>query len=401
MPKEKMQKRNNMIWVITFSAIIALWLDYLFIQHSTISESKRCKWILLFAIIDSLFIADAHLFYLLSPDNISIISNISNWAMFAFMILALARQPFNVTYLISRNKWIRGCGAICSIIAAGIFLHGMAITRTNYVVNNVTITSDRLPASFDNYRILQLSDLHIGTMIDPTTEISEIASICNSLQPDMIAFTGDLVDTRYNELQPSIKEALKQLKAKDGIFSILGNHDIGVYIRDSIRLTPKENTHRLIAAEQELGWQVLDNQTEYIHRETDSIAITGITFSQTLQEERHSSNLPQINLEDLYINTPKKCYNITLSHIPQLWSNITSLHPTDLTLAGHVHAMQIAIKVGQWRISPSMLLYKRWSGLYSEQNKYLYINDGIGYTLYPMRIGARPEITLFELKYKK
>ena len=395
-----MQKHNNMIWVITFSAIIALWLDYLFIQHFTMSESKRCKWILLLAIIDSLFIADAHLFYLLSPDNISIISDISNWAMFAFMILALARQPFNVTYLISRNKWIRGCGAICSIIVVGIFLHGMAITRTNYVVNNVTITSDRLPASFDNYRILQLSDLHIGTMIAPETEISEIASICNSLQPDMIAFTGDLVDTRYNELQPSIKEALKQLKAKDGIYSILGNHDIVVYIRDSIRLTPKENTRRLIAAEQEFGWQVLDNQTEYIHREADSIAITGITFSQTLQEDRHSSDLSQVNLEDLYINTPKECYNITLSHIPQLWSNITSLHPTDLTLAGHVHAMQIAIKVGQWRISPSMLLYKRWSGLYSEQDKYLYINDGIGYTLYPMRIGARPEITLFELKCK-
>ena len=87
--------------------------------------------------------------------------------------------------------------------------------------------------------------------------------------------------------------------------------------------------------------------------------------------------------------------------MPQLWDNIRELHPADLTLAGHVHAMQIAIKVGQWRLSPSMLLYNRWSGLYQEQGQYLYINDGIGYGLFPMRIGARPEITLFELKCDK
>ena len=87
--------------------------------------------------------------------------------------------------------------------------------------------------------------------------------------------------------------------------------------------------------------------------------------------------------------------------MPQLWDNIRELHPADLTLAGHVHAMQIAIQVGQWRISPSMLLYKRWSGLYQEGEQYLYINDGIGYGLYPMRIGARPEITIFELKSTK
>ena len=390
-----------MTWIITFSAIIAMWLDYLFIQRIPMGESKRNKWIFSLMVINSLPTVISISTYLFSPDNIHVLSDISRWAMFLFVVLGLARQPFNIAYLVSKNKLIRSISALCSLTAAAICLHGMAITRTDYIINKVVITSDRLPESFDNYRIVQFSDLHIGTLTTPQKEIPQIVKLCNSLQPDIVAFTGDLVDTRYNELQPSIKSALKQLNAKDGIYAIMGNHDIGVYIRDSIRLTPKENTRRLIATEQELGWQVLDNQTEYIRRNADSISITGITFSQALQEKRHSSNLPQVNIEDLYINIPKECYNITLSHIPQLWDNILSHHPTDLTLAGHVHAMQIAAKVGQWRLSPSMLLYKRWSGLYVEQGKYLYVNDGIGYTLYPMRIGARPEITLFELKCKK
>ena len=390
-----------MTWIITFSAIIAMWLDYLFIQRIPMGESRRCKWIFSLMTINSLPTVISALTYLFSPDNIHTLSDISRWAMFMFMVLGLARQPFNVAYLISKSKFARAIGALCSITTAVIFLHGMAVTRTDYIINRVVITSDRLPESFDNYRIVQLSDLHIGTLTNPQKEIEQIAKLCNSLQPDLVTFTGDLVDIRYNELQPSVKSALKQLNAKDGIYSVMGNHDIGVYIRDSIRLTPKENTRQLIAAEEELGWRVLDNQTEYIRRNADSISITGITFAQSLQEDRHSSNLPQIDLEDLYINVPEECYNITLSHIPQLWDNILSLHPADLTLTGHVHAMQIAVKVGQWRLSPSMLLYKRWSGLYVEQEKYLYINDGIGYTLYPMRIGARPEITLFELKCKK
>ena len=150
--------------------------------------------------------------------------------------------------------------------------------------------------------------------------------------------------------------------------------------------------------QRQMGWRTLDNQTEYIHRGEDSISLTGISFSQSLQEKRHSSNMSQVTLDSIYINTPREVFNITLVHLPQLWDNIREAYPADLTLSGHVHAMQIAAKVGQWRLSPSMLLYKRWSGLYEEQGRYLYINDGVGYGLYPMRIGARPEITLFELK---
>lgn len=307
-------------------------------------------------------------------------------------------MPFSFFYVISRNKWVRAVGAACSLVAVALFLYGMAVTRTDYVVNEVTIQSSRLPQAFDGYRIVQISDIHAGNLVDAEKEIAEVVELSNSLDADMVAFCGDMIDIRHSEITPQIVDILKRLKATDGVYSITGNHDIGVYIRDSIRLTLKENTRQLMDKQQQMGWRTLDNQTEYIHRGEDSISLTGISFSQSLQEKRHSSNMSQVTLDSLYLNTPREVFNITLVHLPQLWDNIREAYPADLTLSGHVHAMQIAAKVGQWRLSPSMLLYKRWSGLYEEQGRYLYINDGVGYGLYPMRIGARPEITLLELK---
>lgn len=390
-----------MALIIAFCILIVLGLDYLFIQRLNISNKSRQRWLYLLVAIDILPQVITQPFYLFSPDNFALMGHISRWAMFSFLVLGIARQPFNITFLISRNRWVRAAGAICGICAATIFIYGMAVTRTNYIINRVTIFSDRLPKSFDGYRVVQLSDLHTGTMVNATREIGKVVEICNSSDADAVTFCGDLIDSRYHEITPNVAQELKQLKARDGIFSITGNHDIGVYVRDSIRLTPKENTRRLIAIEHKLGWHVLDNQTDYITRGADSISITGISFSQSLQEDRHSANHSGVRLDSIYNSVPKELFNISLSHMPQLWDNIRELHPADLTLAGHVHAMQIAIKVGQWRISPSMLLYKRWSGLYQEGEQYLYINDGIGYGLYPMRIGARPEITIFELKSTK
>ncbi len=390
-----------MALIIAFCILIVLGLDYLFIQRLNISNKSRQRWLYLLVAIDILPQVITQPFYLFSPDNFALMGYIASWAMFSFLVLGIARQPFNITFLISRNRWVRATGAICGICAATIFIYGMAVTRTNYLINRVTISSDRLPKSFDGYRVVQISDLHTGTLVNATREISRVVEICNSSDADAVTFCGDLIDSRYHEITTEVAQELKQLKARDGIFSITGNHDIGVYVRDSIRLTPKENTRRLIAIERKLGWHVLDNQTEYITRGADSISITGISFSQSLQEERHSANHSGVRLDSIYNSVPKELFNISLSHMPQLWDNIRELHPADLTLTGHVHAMQIAIKVGQWRISPSMLLYKRWSGLYQEGEQYLYINDGIGYGLYPMRIGARPEITIFELKSTK
>ena len=123
----------------------------------------------------------------------------------------------------------------------------------------------------------------------------------------------------------------------------------------------------------------------------------GPGFSEVLQEKRHSSNLPEIGIERAYNGLSSNTFNITISHIPQLWDNITELGMADLTLSGHVHAMQIKLPIGKRGISPSQIMHKRWSGLYEERGRWLYINDGIGCAMWPMRIGVRPEITVIEL----
>ncbi len=312
------------------------------------------------------------------------------------MIEVVARGPFALAVVFGKGWW-RIIGAIVSFTIIAIFFYGMAVTRTDYEVRNVKIESCNLPKSFDGYRVLQFSDLHIGSMVNPEREVAEIVSIANAQQADAIVFSGDLIEIRKSELTPNITATLRQLRAKDGIYSVTGNHDRGVYVRDSITLTPAMTTTQVIATERAMGWRVLDDESAYIHRDGDSISITGISFSEVLQEKRHSSNLPEIGIKRAYNGLSSNTFNITISHIPQLWDNITELGMADLTLSGHVHAMQIKLPIGKRGISPSQIMHKRWSGLYEERGRWLYINDGIGCAMWPMRIGVRPEITVIEL----
>lgn len=343
------------------------------------------------------FLSMAAVFFL-SRDNTTGVMMFSAWMFYLYMIAAVARVPFNLAAVLSRNRAVRTAGAAMSLAMIAVFVYGMAVTRTDYEVKRVTIESDRLPAAFDGYGIALISDIHIGTMLRPQKELARIAELCDSLHPDMVAFCGDLVNIRYTEIDAPIARALARFSAPDGVFSVIGNHDIGVYIRDSISLTPEENTARLIEKETEAGWRVLDDRTEYIRRGADSIAVTGISFTRTQHEERHSPHIPTVGLDEIYASVPDSLFDITLAHIPQLWTPILEKRLSDLTLSGHVHAMQMKFPAGERGVSPARLLYPRWSGLYEENGRALYINDGIGCVLYPMRIGARPEITLITLK---
>ena len=391
-----------MIWIIALCSIVIAGLDYLATRKFLFERQKLFKWVLgaLWAIDAMPFIFSLGCF-LFTSDNPTELHIISGWISFAYMILVISHAPLSLCFAMSRRVWLWVIGGVAMVGAMAIFVYSMVVTLTDYEVRRVVIESAELPASFDGYRIVQLSDLHIGTLLEPEEEIAEIAEICNSLQPDMVAFTGDLVNIRYSELTDRVCEALKKFQYKDSFYSIIGNHDLGGYIKDSISLTQEVNTERLLSRERALGWSVLDNQTEYIKRGGDSIAITGISFPKILHEDRHSSRLPDIGLDRVYRDVEKGVFNITLCHIPQLWEDILALHPVNLTLSGHVHAMQMVLKVSNMRISPSRIQYKRWSGLYEEQGHYLYINDGIGYVMYPMRVGARPEITVFELRVRK
>ena len=373
-----------------------MWLDYRIAILIKGEERKRNNFYLAIA-----WLFDTIPFWwwaisMLWSDNSTWMTMVSMWLSFIYLIEVVARGPFALA-MVFGQRWWRVAGAAVSFAIIAIFLYGMAVTRTDYEVRNIKIESSRLPKSFDGYRIVQFSDLHVGSMVNPEREVAEIVSIANAQQADAIVFSGDLIEIRESELTPNITTTLRQLRAKDGIYSVTGNHDRGVYVRDSITLTPAMTTAQVIATERAMGWRVLDDESAYIHRDGDSISITGISFSEVLQEKRHSSNLPEIGIERAYKGLISNTFNITISHIPQLWDNIIELGMADLTLSGHVHAMQIKLPIGQRGISPSQIMHKRWSGLYEERGRWLYINDGIGCAMWPMRIGVRPEITVIEL----
>lgn len=388
-----------MFWVIMFCSAVMIVLDYKVTQIFFGREfGRKAKWYMgamwatdllpLLISLVGLFIKDNHTSWVIA----------SMWGNFVYMLTAIARQPFNLAVMLRKGKWVMAVGALVSIAACVMFIYGMSVTRTDYTIKRIELTSERLPKEFDGYKITHITDLHIGSMINPEEELGRISELCNQLKSDVILFTGDLINIRQEEITPQIEEILKGFKAQDGIFSVAGNHDIGLAIKDSITHIPEVNYAQLIEKEQRCGWQMLGDKTTYIRRGADSIAVTGIAFKKELHDHRHSANMPETDIMQAYKGMPAGIFNITLSHIPQHWDEILAARKADLTLSGHVHAMQMKFPLGKRGVSPSRIIYKRWSGLYEEQGRWLYINDGTGCIMYPMRIGTPPEITQITLK---
>ena len=387
-----------MIWVIIFCSAVMVGLDYKVTQIFFGQEFGRsAKWYLSLMWVTDLMPLFMALIGLLIKDNLTPWVMASMWINFAYMVTAIARQPFNIAVILSKKRWIRFAGVVASLSAVGIFFYGMAITRTDYTIEHIELTSERLPKEFDGYRITHITDLHIGSMVNPQKELARIAELCNGLQSDAVMFTGDLINVRQEEITPDLEDILRSFKARDGVFSVMGNHDIGICIKDSITHIPEVNAQQLIDKERRCGWQVLDDKTAYIRRGVDSITVTGISFKKELHEERHSAKIPDTDIMKAYKNVPTELFNITLAHIPQHWNEILNAKKADLTLSGHVHAMQMKFPLSKRGVSPSRILYKRWSGLYEEQGRWLNINDGVGCIMYPMRIGTPPTITQITL----
>ena len=188
------------------------------------------------------------------------------------------------------------------------------------------------------------------------------------------------------------------LRAPYGVVSVTGNHDAGVYIKDSIAHPAQASLAEVVARQREMGWRVLEDTTVYLRRGADSISLTGLSFDPALRERRHDRDLPGTAIPKAYAGVPDSLYNIALVHIPQLWEQIVEAGYGDLTLSGHVHSMQLKIRPWGRGWSPAKWIYKHWSGRYDTGRHTLYVNDGTGYVAYPMRLGAWPEVTLFTLK---
>jgi predicted MPP superfamily phosphohydrolase len=294
-------------------------------------------------------------------------------------------------------KWVIGV-SLCTIVA-WVLIVGVVRTRKEVTIKRCEIALQQLPEAFDGYRIAFFSDLHIGSMTSATEMCRKVVEYLNSLDADLVVFGGDLINVRYDELSPEIQNILGGVKARDGVFAVLGNHDTGVYIHDTVAMPLAENTRLLKERIGQMGWQMLDDKTEWLVRGKDSLSLTGIGFSHELLEHRHSANVADsLDLRPIYEGVSCDKFNISVSHMPQLWSKISALGYGNLVLSGHVHAMQMKLQIGEFKFSPARLMYREWSGHYTEPNSHLYITDGVGSVAFHLRLGAPPEITELTLR---
>ena len=228
-----------------------------------------------------------------------------------------------------------------------------------------------------------------------------MVALINREHPDMVVNAGDLVNIDSHELDDRVMSILSTLHGRDGVYSVLGNHDLGFYMRPKENFTPRQSVEELLAKQRAMGWKPLVNESAPIRRGADSILVTGVNFPETGTNHGRDTGMAGCDMQEVFRNVPPDTYNLLLAHTPEQWDEARSAGDPDLTLSGHVHAMQFKLTLGPWSWSPAKFLYERWSGLYSENGKHLYINDGMGYVMYPMRIGTNPSITVITLESEK
>jgi predicted MPP superfamily phosphohydrolase len=272
-----------------------------------------------------------------------------------------------------------------------IILHGIFFGKTNFKTEHITLSFKNLPESFDGLKIAQISDMHLGSFSDSLVVKKGIIRLMDE-KPDIIFVTGDLINNLSEEARIMLPE-LKRLHAPYGVFSILGNHDVGDYRRWKTIKEKTEDFNNLITIEKEAGFTLLMNQNQIIKKGNDSIAIIGV-------ESWGKPPFRKYGKLDVAIKGVEKVpFKILLTHNPTHWDvEVAGKNNADLTLSGHTHAMQFGINCCSIFWCPLKWMYPHWAGLYHNGEQYLYVNRGFGFLGFPGRIGMTPEITIIELK---
>jgi hypothetical protein len=297
----------------------------------------------------------------------------------------------------SRGKFLRTMG----LATGGLFLSGMLIGMVKWAhdfrVRLVKLRFPALPDAFNGFRVVQISDLHLGTFAS-TDPMEEVADIINDLDADLVLFTGDLVNYSTSEAF-RFREALSRIKARHGIFAVMGNHDYGDYVNWPSETDREHNLQQIIDFYDDLGWKLLRNENHILDIDGDQLAIIGV--------ENWSSNPRFPKLGDLATaagGTENVPVRILLSHDPSHFEHEVSTRFTDidLTLSGHTHGFQFGVDLKRFKWSFAQYLYKYWAGLYEipagDKTQYLYVNRGLGTIGYPGRVGILPEITLISIE---
>jgi predicted MPP superfamily phosphohydrolase len=293
---------------------------------------------------------------------------------------------------ITRSEFMSKAALVAATIPFGTMAYGVISGAHDYRVRRKTIVLPNLPKAFDGITIGQISDIHSGSFFNKTAVKGGVEMMLKE-KPDMIFFTGDLVNNESSEVIEYI-DVFSKLKAPLGVFSVTGNHDYGDYHQWASAKAKRDNFKDLIEAHRLLGFDLLMNENRLIGKEGEKVAIIG---NENWGGGRFSK---YGKLDKAYAGTEVASVKLLLSHDPSHWdAQVRPLYPDiDIAFAGHTHGFQFGIEIGNFKWSPSQYAYKQWAGLYQEGSQYLYVNRGFGYLGYPGRIGMPPELTIIELK---
>ncbi len=304
-------------------------------------------------------------------------------------------SPLGSNEGISRLKFFSQLAIAFTVIPAIGFIYGIVRGAYKYKIHKVNISFPNLPDEFIGFKIVQLSDIHCGSFMNADPLIKAF-NLSLEQKPDVILFTGDLVNNEAAETKPYI-EAFKMLKAPFGVFSCLGNHDYGDYKVWESSEAKKENLSNLKNIHAECGWRLLMNENVSIEKNGQKIALLGVeNWGGNLKFPKYGK------LDHAHLGTESYPFKILLSHDPSHWDyqvlKESKYNDIDLTLSGHTHGMQFGIEIPGFKWSPVQYIYKNWAGLYKKGSQYLYVNRGLGFLGYPGRLGIWPEITVIELQ---
>lgn len=304
------------------------------------------------------------------------------------------QQPF----LPSRRQFISTIGLAVAALPFGAVLYGAWKGKYNYQVREYELSFDDLPEAFDGYRVTQLSDIHVGSF-DDKEEVKYAVDLVNKQASDIIFFTGDLVNNISDEMD-GWEDTFGSLRAKDGVFSVLGNHDYGDYYnwegtRAQQLALKQANMQRLYKIQESMGWRLLRDENVAITRDEESLHVVGV-------ENIGNGRFPKYgNLQKASTGLNKEDFKILLSHDPSHWDDEVKNDDLNyhLTLSGHTHGMQFGIEIpGFIKLSPAWFVYKKWAGIYKEFGRFINVNRGFGFLGYKGRAGIWPEITVITLK---
>lgn len=369
-------------WIVSISAMLYVF-TYPYINHD-----NWPRWAVTYsrAIIFGLVLSKllASLFFAVDD-----IRRGGTWLIGKFM-----QKPVDVAQSgagITRSVFLSWLGIAVGGTVFSTLVYGFG-NKYRYHVNRLRMSFRNLPAAFKGMRIVHISDIHSGSFTDKAAVENGVKKILKE-KPDMILFTGDLVNDRASEMKEYM-DVFSQLKAPMGVYSTLGNHDYGDYVQWESVEAKRENLEQLKQVHKNMGWRLLMNEHVVLEKGNDQIALLGI------ENWGAKGNFAKYGkMEHAYPGAEKYPFKILMSHDPSHWDAEvrTKYGDIDLTLAGHTHGMQFGLELPGFKWSPVQYMYKQWAGLYEAGDQKLYVNRGYGFLGYPGRVGILPEITVIEL----